>query len=109
MHDAGYEVRQARDGIEAMDIIKTHKPDLLLSDLEMPRMDGMELAGHIRANTQTADIPIIMITSRAAIKHREEALSSGVNVYLTKPYAEDELLEEIHKLVRHPDGVSIKT
>ncbi len=106
MQDAGYEVRQARDGLEAMDIIMTHKPDLLLSDLEMPRMNGMELTGHIRANPGTADIPIIMITSRAAAKHREEALASGVNVYLTKPYAEDELLEEIHKLVRPVGGVS---
>jgi chemosensory pili system protein ChpA (sensor histidine kinase/response regulator) len=106
MQDAGYEVRQARDGIEAMDIIMTHKPDLLLSDLEMPRMDGLELVGHIRANTCMADIPIIMITSRAAAKHREEALASGVDVYLTKPYAEDELLDEIHKLVQHVDSVS---
>jgi len=99
MQDAGYEVRQARDGIEAMDILMSHKPDLLLSDLEMPRMNGIELTGHIRANTSIAGIPIIMITSRAASKHREEALASGVNVYLTKPYAEDELMEEIHKLV----------
>jgi len=106
MQDAGYEVRQARDGIEAMDIIMTHKPDLLLSDLEMPRMDGLELTGHIRANSSTVDIPIIMITSRAAAKHREEALASGVNIYLTKPYAEDELLEEIHRLVPHVGGGS---
>lgn len=98
MQDAGYEVRQARDGMEAMDIILAHKPDLLLSDLEMPRMNGMELTGHVRANAATADLPIIMITSRAAAKHRGEALASGVNVYLTKPYAEDVLLEEIRKL-----------
>ena len=106
MQDAGYEVRQARDGMEAMDIIMTHKPDLLLTDLEMPRMNGLELTRHIRANTATADIPIIMITSRAAAKHRDEALVSGVNVYLTKPYAEDELQEEIHRLLCQTTGVS---
>ena len=77
-----------------------------MSDLEMPRMDGLELTGHIRANSSTVDIPIIMITSRAAAKHREEALASGVNIYLTKPYAEDELLEEIHRLVPHVGGGS---
>jgi chemosensory pili system protein ChpA (sensor histidine kinase/response regulator) len=98
MQDAGYEVRQARDGIEAMDILMSHKPDLLLSDLEMPRMNGIELACHIRASAGIADIPIIMITSRAASKHREEALASGVNAYMIKPFAEDELMEEINKL-----------
>ncbi len=106
MRDAGYEVRQARDGMEAMDIILAHKPDLLLSDLEMPRMNGMELAGHVRANPGTKDLPIIMITSRAAAKHREEAIASGINVYLTKPFAEDELLEEIRKLRQSATVVS---
>jgi CheY-like chemotaxis protein len=100
MKDAGFDVRQARDGMEAMDIIMAHKPDLLLSDLEMPRMNGLELTSHVRANPNTADIPIIMITSRAAAKHREEAIANGVNVYLTKPFAEDDLLEKIHNLVR---------
>jgi chemotaxis protein histidine kinase CheA/ActR/RegA family two-component response regulator len=107
MQDAGFEVRQARDGMEAMDIILAHKPDLLLSDLEMPRMNGLELTGHVRANPDTADIPVIMITSRAAAKHRDEALAAGVNVYLTKPYAEDELLEEVHNLVRTANKASV--
>ncbi len=100
MKDAGFDVRQARDGMEAMDIIMAHKPDLLLTDLEMPRMNGLELVSHVRANSNIADIPIIMITSRAAAKHREEAIATGVNIYLTKPFAEDELLEKIHNLVR---------
>lgn len=106
MQDAGFDVRQARDGLEAMDIISTQVPDILLSDLEMPRMNGLELTGHLRARAETADLPIIMITSRAAAKHREEALVTGVNVYLTKPYTEDELMDEIRKLHR-PGNVPV--
>lgn len=98
MQDAGYEVRQARDGIEAMDLIKAHPPDILLSDLEMPRMNGLELAGHLRADASTANLPIIMITSRAVARHQQEAMAVGVNIYLTKPYSEDRLLEEIQRL-----------
>ena len=101
MQDAGFEVRQARDGLEAIDIIKAHKPDILLSDLEMPRMNGIELTSHLRADVNTIDLPIIMITSRAAEKHREEAITSGVNIYLTKPYGEDQLMDEIRKLHKH--------
>jgi chemotaxis protein histidine kinase CheA/ActR/RegA family two-component response regulator len=100
MRDAGYNVRTARDGLEAFDMIKTHKPDILLSDLEMPRMNGVELITHVRADQALADVPIIMITSRAAVKHRQEAIDAGVDVYLTKPFSEDELLEHIHKLRR---------
>jgi chemotaxis protein histidine kinase CheA/ActR/RegA family two-component response regulator len=100
MQDAGYMVRTARDGLEAFDMIKTHKPDILLSDLEMPRMNGVELIAHVRADQALADVPIIMITSRAAVKHRQEAIDAGVDVYLTKPFSEDELLEHIHKLRR---------
>ena len=98
MQDIGYDVRTARDGMEAFEIIKARKPDILLSDLEMPRMNGMELISHVRADKSIADIPFIMITSRAAAKHREEAMAAGVDVYLTKPYSEDELLEHIKKL-----------
>lgn len=98
MQDAGYTVRTARDGLEAFDMIKAHRPDILLSDLEMPRMNGVELISHVRADQALADIPIIIITSRAAAKHRQEAMDAGVDVYLTKPFAEDELLEHIHKL-----------
>jgi len=81
-------------------MIKTHKPDILLSDLEMPRMNGVELISHVRADQALADIPVIMITSRAAAKHQQEAMDAGVDVYLTKPFSEDELLEHIHKLRR---------
>ncbi|MBZ4193610.1 MAG: response regulator, partial [Candidatus Contendobacter sp.] len=97
--DAGLEVRTARDGLEAIEIIASKRPDIVLADLEMPRMNGLELAAHLRANQATRDLPIIMITSRSTDKHRREAAAMGVNVYLTKPFAEDELLGHLKKLL----------
>ncbi len=98
--DAGFEVRTARDGLEAIDVIKGKRPDLVLADLEMPRMNGLELTAHLRANQATRDLPIIMITSRSTEKHRREAQREGVNAYLTKPFMEENLLEQINKLLR---------
>jgi len=100
VQDAGFEVRTARDGLEAIEIINGKRPDIVLADLEMPRMNGLELAAHLRANQTTRDLPVIMITSRSTDKHRREAEAMGVNVYLTKPFAEDELLAHIKKLLR---------
>ena len=93
-------VRTARDGLEAIEIINGNRPDIVLADLEMPRMNGLELAAHLRANQSTRDLPVIMITSRSTDKHRREAEAMGVNVYLTKPFAENELLGHIKKLLR---------
>jgi chemotaxis protein histidine kinase CheA len=98
--DAGLEVRTARDGLEAVEIINRKRPDIVLADLEMPRMNGLELAAHLRANQATKDLPVIMITSRSTDKHRLEAERAGVNVYVTKPFVEDELLGHIKKLLR---------
>jgi chemotaxis protein histidine kinase CheA len=98
--DAGYEVRTARDGLEAIEIINGKRPDLVLTDLEMPRMNGLELVAHLRASQITHDLPVIMITSRSTEKHRREAEMVGVNIYLTKPFMEDELLGQIHRLLR---------
>jgi len=95
LQDAGYEVRTARDGLEAVEILEALDPQVLLLDLEMPRMNGIELAGHVRSVPRLAAVPIIMITSRSAAKHRQEAQAAGVDVYLTKPFAEDELLEHL--------------
>ena len=99
VRDAGYDVRTAKDGLEAIDIIDKKIPDILLVDMEMPRMNGMELTAHVRANPETANIPVIMVTSRSTEKHREQAKSSGVNVHLTKPFSEDDLLDHITKLL----------
>jgi chemosensory pili system protein ChpA (sensor histidine kinase/response regulator) len=96
MSDSGFQVRTARDGVEAVKIMQARQPDLLLVDLEMPRMNGLELTHHVRANDDTRDVPVIMITSRSTEKHRKQAEAAGVTQYLTKPYAEDELMEHVY-------------
>lgn len=98
MEDSGYKVRAARDGIEAVEILKDFKPDILLVDMEMPRMNGIELSAYVRSQESIAELPIIMITSRSAAKHREEADRAGINSYLTKPFSEGVLLEEVERL-----------
>jgi len=88
----GYRVTLASDGLDALEKLQEEKPTVVLSDIEMPRMDGFDLARNIRADAQLRDLPIIMITSRIAGKHREHAKELGVDHYLGKPYSEDELL-----------------
>ena len=97
--DAGYDVRTAKDGLEALAIVETKRPDIILVDLEMPRMNGLELASYIRTTAETADLPIIMVTSRSTNKHKEMAAASGVNVYMTKPFSEDLMLDNVHSLL----------
>lgn len=99
LEDAGYQVRTSIDGLDAIDIINSNTPDILITDLEMPRMNGLELASHVRANEATMDLPIIMITSRSTEKHRQQAESAGVNVYLIKPFSDDELHENVETLL----------
>ncbi len=96
-----YEVLTAKDGVDALQQLQEVIPDVMLLDIEMPRMDGFELARNIRADKKLAGIPIIMITSRTAEKHRNFALEIGVNEYLGKPYQEDELLRLIARYVKH--------
>jgi chemosensory pili system protein ChpA (sensor histidine kinase/response regulator) len=88
----GYRVSLAADGLQALERLQEEKPTLVLSDIEMPRMDGFDLARNIRGNENFRDLPIIMITSRIAEKHREHAKQLGVDHYLGKPYSEDELM-----------------
>ncbi len=101
VRDMGYEVHTARDGLEAIEVMQSKTPDLLLVDLEMPRMNGLELASHVRASAETSSTPIIMITSRSTEKHRKQAKAAGVDVYLTKPFSEDVLLEHIRSVLAH--------
>jgi len=89
----GYRVVLAEDGLEALERLKQERPQVVLADIEMPRMDGFDLARHIRADGALANLPIIMITSRIAHKHREVARQLGVNHYLGKPYAPEELIQ----------------
>ncbi|MGE5616704.1 MAG: response regulator, partial [Bacillota bacterium] len=93
----GYEVATAKDGVDALQQLQDIKPDCILLDVEMPRMDGFEFARNVRADEATRGIPIIMITSRTADKHRNHALEIGVNEYMGKPYQEDQLLALIKR------------
>jgi chemosensory pili system protein ChpA (sensor histidine kinase/response regulator) len=93
----GYEVATAKDGVDALQQLQEMTPDCILLDVEMPRMDGFEFARNVRADAQTRGIPIIMITSRTADKHRNHAIEIGVNEYMGKPYQEDQLLELIRR------------
>ena len=88
----GFRVALANDGLHALEQLQQEVPAVVLSDIEMPRMDGFDLARNIRADARLRSLPIIMITSRIAEKHREHARELGVNHYLGKPYAEDELI-----------------
>jgi chemosensory pili system protein ChpA (sensor histidine kinase/response regulator) len=96
----GFEVITARDGVDALEQLQERTPAILLLDIEMPRMDGYELAQHVRDDVRLRHIPIIMITSRAGQKHRDRAAQVGANAYLSKPYAESELLNEVQRLLR---------
>ena len=95
----GFDVVTAKDGIDAIEVLATVTPDLMLLDIEMPRMDGFEVAAHVRHDSKHKQLPIIMITSRTGEKHREHAFSLGVNQYMGKPFQESELLENIQNIL----------
>jgi chemosensory pili system protein ChpA (sensor histidine kinase/response regulator) len=88
----GYRVVVAKDGLDALEKLAQELPAVMLSDIEMPRMDGFDLVRNLRADVRTAHLPVVMITSRIAQKHRDLAAQLGVDHYLGKPYSEDELI-----------------
>jgi chemosensory pili system protein ChpA (sensor histidine kinase/response regulator) len=94
----GYEVLTAKDGVDAMEILQDYRPTVVLLDIEMPRMDGFEVATQMRHSSQLKDIPIIMITSRTGDKHKERAMAIGVTDYMGKPFQEEKLLGAISQL-----------
>jgi chemosensory pili system protein ChpA (sensor histidine kinase/response regulator) len=96
----GYLVVTARDGVEAMEKLQGLVPDVMLVDIEMPRMDGFDLTRNVRADARLARVPVIMITSRTAEKHQSYAREIGVSHFLGKPYQEDDLLEKISSFLR---------
>jgi chemosensory pili system protein ChpA (sensor histidine kinase/response regulator) len=96
----GYRVVTAKDGKDALERLTQERPAVLLSDIEMPRMDGFDLLRNVRADATLAQLPVIMITSRSAQKHRDYAAELGVDHYLGKPYAEDELLGLVARYAR---------
>lgn len=93
----GYDYILAKDGQNAIEMLATATPDLILLDVEMPRMDGFGLAKHVREHQRHSNVPIIMITSRTAPKHKKRSEALGVNEYMGKPFKEEELLENIKK------------
>jgi chemosensory pili system protein ChpA (sensor histidine kinase/response regulator) len=92
-------VLTARDGLDAITVLQEHDVDVILLDIEMPRMDGYQFATHVRNDPRLKDLPIIMITSRSGEKHRAKAIEIGVNDYLSKPYQEGQLIKAIESLV----------
>ena len=95
----GIDVLLAKDGVDAVEQLRDQVPDVMLVDIEMPRMDGYELTSRVRSESRLKQVPIIMITSRAGEKHRDKAFALGVNEYMTKPYQEDELFARINSLL----------
>jgi chemosensory pili system protein ChpA (sensor histidine kinase/response regulator) len=97
-------VLTAKDGLDAITVLQDHQPDVILLDIEMPRMDGYQFASHVRNDNRLKEIPIIMITSRSSEKHRARAIELGVNDYLVKPYQENQLLAALQPFIGSDDG-----
>jgi chemosensory pili system protein ChpA (sensor histidine kinase/response regulator) len=95
----GVRVVTAKDGLDAISVLSDTKPDIIILDIEMPRMDGYEFASHVRNDEQMADVPIIMVTSRVGDKHRAKAIELGVNDYLGKPYQDSQMLAAVERLL----------
>jgi chemosensory pili system protein ChpA (sensor histidine kinase/response regulator) len=96
---AELDVITAKDGLDAVEKLQEKVPDLMLLDIEMPRMDGYELATYMRNDARLKDVPIIMVTSRTGEKHRQRALEIGVERYLGKPYQEADLLRHVQEIL----------
>jgi chemosensory pili system protein ChpA (sensor histidine kinase/response regulator) len=101
LEDAGYEVSSANDGFLALDSLRDKPPAIVLTDLEMPNLNGLDLTKRIREVPQFMGLPVIMITSRSSDKHRDMAIQAGVDLYLTKPYTDATLLDHVRRLTAH--------
>lgn len=99
IRDGGFRVISAENGIEALEKLATNTVDLVVTDLNMPQMDGLELCRSISVDDLYKDIPIIMISTESGSSDRDSAISSGVNTYLVKPISPEKLLEEVNKLI----------
>ena len=99
LEKAGYRVKLAADGLEALELVAQGRCDLVITDLEMPRTNGYELMMHLRQNPSTKVIPVMVVTSRAGAKHRERAMSEGATAFLVKPVQEDQLIATVAQLL----------
>ncbi len=102
IRDSGYQAVLARDGLEAVNLLRAEAPDIVLTDLEMPRMNGFDLISYIRNTSEWRDLPVIMITSRNMAKHRQQAEAAGVSRFIAKPFGDDEILESIESELSVP-------
>jgi len=101
------EVVLAKDGVDAITQLQEIKPDVMLLDIEMPRMDGFEVATLVRHDDRLQNLPIIMITSRTGEKHKQRAMDIGVNRYMGKPFQENQLLQTIEELLGETQGAKV--
>ena len=108
LEKAGYRVRLAADGLEALEIVTQTRCDLVVTDLEMPRTNGYELLSHLRQDPQTRGIPVMVVTSRAGAKHRDRAIKEGAAAFLTKPVQEDQFIAAVGKLIGSPTGMPLE-
>ncbi|GAA5093310.1 Hpt domain-containing protein [Wohlfahrtiimonas larvae] len=100
---AGYQVTTAKDGMDALETLETLQPDLIMLDIEMPRMDGFEVLTYLRSTERFLQTPVMMVTSRSGEKHRNRAFEIGANEYCGKPYQEEQILQTIKKLLDKED------
>jgi chemosensory pili system protein ChpA (sensor histidine kinase/response regulator) len=108
LEKAGYRVKLAADGLEALEIVTQTRCDLVVTDLEMPRTNGYELLSHLRQDPQTRNIPVMVVTSRAGAKHRDRAMKEGAAAFLTKPVQEDQFIAAVGKLIGSPAGMQME-
>jgi len=108
LEKAGYRVKLAADGLEALEIVTQTRCDLVVTDLEMPRTNGYELLSHLRQDPQTRNIPVMVVTSRAGAKHRDRAIKEGAAAFLTKPVQEDQFIAAVGKLIGSPANMQME-
>lgn len=109
VESVGWKATPAKDGLEALELLQRgYRPDLILLDVEMPRMDGYELLGAVRALPQFANLPVVMLTSRSGEKHRRKAFELGATDYLVKPYQDETLVAVVRRVVREAQEASVR-
>jgi len=106
LEKAGYRVKLASDGLEALEIVTQMRCDLVVTDLEMPRTNGYELLSHLRQNPETRSIPVMVVTSRAGAKHRDRAMKEGAGAFMTKPVQEDQFIATVTSLIGQGTGAA---
>jgi chemosensory pili system protein ChpA (sensor histidine kinase/response regulator) len=108
LEKAGYRVKLASDGLEALEMVSASRCDLVVTDLEMPRTNGYELMSHMRQNPETRNIPVMVVTSRAGAKHKDRAMKEGATAFLTKPVQEDSFIAAVAQIIG-PGTAALRT